>query len=71
MLKNQKPTVCHNCGKKGHKSTYCQEEKIDRAELAALLDATQIGGNERVICFSCGQHGHYANICPQKKKLAE
>ena len=29
----QKPTICHNCGQEGHKSTYCQEEKIDRAEL--------------------------------------
>ena len=68
MMKNQKPTICYNCGKMGHKSTYCQEDKIDQVELMRIVDAAQLGGNERVNCFSCGQNGHYANICPFKKK---
>ena len=55
----------------GHKSTYCQEDKIDQAELMRIVDAANLGGNERVNCFSCGQNGHYANICPYKKKPAE
>lgn len=68
LMKNQKPTICHNCGKIGHKSTYCQEDKIDRAQLVQILEASSAGVNERVNCFSCGQNGHYANICPYKKK---
>lgn len=62
----QKPTVCHNCGKEGHKSTYCLEDKIDRAELAKI---TQFIGHERVLCFNCSQYGHYANMCPLKKEI--
>ena len=26
---NHKPTICHNCGVYGHKSTFCQEERIE------------------------------------------
>ena len=28
--KNMKPIFCHNCGEKGHKSTFCQKDKIDK-----------------------------------------
>lgn len=29
--------VCHKCGVEGHKSTYCQEEKLNERELAEIL----------------------------------
>ena len=64
-----KPTICHNCGKEGHKSTYCQEEKIDRMELAKITQNIGIG-HEKVKCFNCSQFGHYANMCPIKKEKA-
>ncbi len=44
---------------KGHKSTFCQEDKIDRSELNKRLDQAQISGYEKVICFGCGLNGHY------------
>lgn len=64
---NTKQPICHHCGKEGHKSTYCQEEKIDRAELAKI---TQFIAHDKVVCFNCGQKGHYANMCPEKKDRA-
>lgn len=49
--------VCHNCGERGHKSTYCQKDKAD-----VIIDY-----DERVKCFGCGQIGHRKNICPLRK----
>ena len=59
-----KPPICHQCGVEGHKSTYCQGDKIDRVELQKI---TQFG-HERVLCFNCSQYGHYASLCPLKKE---
>lgn len=59
-----KPPICHQCGVEGHKSTYCQGDKIDRTELQKI---TQFG-HERVLCFNCSQYGHYASLCPLKKE---
>ena len=30
--------ICHNCGEKGHKSTYCQEPKISEEVLKSIQD---------------------------------
>lgn len=59
-----KPIMCHNCGKEGHKSTYCLEDKIDPSNLALIQG--QSGIHDRVLCFNCSKYGHYANMCPEK-----
>lgn len=38
--------VCHNCGERGHKSTYCQKDKVD-----VIIERNE---NGRVRCFGCG-----------------
>ena len=47
--------ICHKCGGKGHKSTYCQEEKISEEEFKRIQsdnpDSQRLG--EKTICFSC------------------
>jgi hypothetical protein len=63
--------TCHNCGVEGHKSTYCQEEKlneVERAKIMLMNPSTQIQ-NLNVTCFSCLTKGHYANACPFKANL--
>ena len=47
--------ICHRCGVEGHKSTYCQEEKLPEDKLSNIL-ATNPGNpmsNRNVTCFSC------------------
>jgi hypothetical protein len=60
--------ICHRCGVEGHKSTYCQEEKLGDLHLNEILARNP--GNPintlSVTCFSCYQKGHYANACPNK-----
>ena len=29
-MQNFKEAICHNCGDQGHKSTFCQKNKIGR-----------------------------------------
>lgn len=29
--------ICHRCGVEGHKSSYCQEDKIPEVELNGIL----------------------------------
>ena len=62
-----KLTICHNCGQEGHKSTYCQEDKIDKVNLQKILESTMHMGHDRVLCFNCSTYGHYANMCPLKQ----
>ena len=45
--------TCHNCGVEGHKSTYCQEEKlneVERAKIMLMNPSTQIQ-NLNVTCI--------------------
>ena len=66
---NQKVPICYNCGQKGHKSTYCQENKIDESVLDKIREDNKIHGtNDKVMCFHCNQYGHYANVCPHKRQ---
>lgn len=60
--------ICHRCGVEGHKSSYCQEEKIPEGDLESILhqNPTTLYQNFNVTCFSCYQKGHYANACPIK-----
>lgn len=47
--------LCYKCGELGHKSTYCQEEKISEAELQKIKEnnpESQLN-NMRVVCFNC------------------
>lgn len=53
---------CHKCGEEGHKSTFCQEPKLDDHLLAQKVPLN----HNSVTCFSCYEKGHYANACPQK-----
>lgn len=65
----QQKIICHKCAVEGHKSTYCQEEKISDDQLNAKLtqhSSTNIINTPNVTCFSCYQKGHYANACPLK-----
>jgi len=39
--------VCHNCGQKGHKSTYCIEERVNGENIP--IDNT----HANVMCYSC------------------
>ena len=61
----QKDIVCHNCGLEGHKSTFCNEEKISKTQLDEMQQNFSV--NSRVMCFNCNTNGHYANMCPLKR----
>ena len=65
--------ICHRCGVEGHKSTYCQEEKLPDHLLSDIL--TRNPGNpmnlSSVTCFSCNLKGHYANACPNKALMKQ
>ena len=63
-MMNQQKITCHKCGVEGHKSTYCQEEKLRDSDMARLMANNQ--QFNVVTCFSCFQKGHYANVCPLK-----
>lgn len=65
---HHKPTICHNCGVAGHRSTFCQEERLEQSKLDEIISNTKFGGNERVLCFNCSEHGHYASLCPKRKE---
>lgn len=67
MYKSAQKIICHKCGVEGHKSTYCQEEKLSERELSDVFskNPTPIWPPS-VTCFSCYQKGHYANACPIK-----
>ena len=63
--KYQRPTICHHCGQEGHKSTYCNEDKISPQDLQQILaNSSNNVFNAKVMCFNCSQIGHYANMCP-------
>lgn len=68
MRQNESKIICHRCGMDGHKSTYCQEEKISESDLREIQMMNPVSQmqNMRVICFNCKQKGHYANKCPLK-----
>lgn len=54
-FRGEQKIICHRCGVEGHKSSYCQEEKIPDLELNSILaqnPASQIQ-NFNVTCFSC------------------
>jgi len=60
--------ICHQCGQPGHKSTYCQEPKIEQQKLYQIQLQNPISAvsNLHVTCFHCGVKGHYASFCPQR-----
>jgi hypothetical protein len=65
---DQQLIICHRCGEEGHKSTFCQEEKISEEELNAKLSSNPLylQAIENKTCFLCKQKGHYAEYCPTK-----
>ena len=58
---------CHKCGERGHKSTFCQEPKMDKDDLIKLLSQDQDNRVSAVTCNYCQKQGHYASVCPQKQ----
>lgn len=65
QMQNNQLIVCFRCGKEGHKSTYCQEEKVPYEQIFAENPKIMMT-QHNVTCFECGQKGHYANSCPLK-----
>jgi hypothetical protein len=61
-----KAVICHNCGEKGHKSTFCQNARVDRQALQQILMSSG-GAMFNVMCHKCNMQGHYANCCPQSQ----
>ena len=71
-----KDVVCHNCGQKGHQSTYCPQNKRGRGSGRGSEDGTS-GSNssgrsksaeKRGECHNRGRTGHWAAECPHPKK---
>nr|GEX54909.1 hypothetical protein [Tanacetum cinerariifolium] len=52
---------CHNCGKVGHKISYCKEKNVDTGANALPI----------LTCYDCGEQGHTRNRCPRKVKQEE
>ena len=65
---NQKGLICHRCGRPGHKSTYCQDDKITDEELNEIIQRNPMShmNTAQTLCFNCKQKGHYADKCPLK-----
>ena len=47
--------ICHRCGEEGHKSTFCQEEKISEEKLNEKLNSNPMYLHtiENKTCFLC------------------
>jgi hypothetical protein len=64
---NSQQFTCHRCGLLGHKSTFCQEDKISREELENIRrnNPNDAYLSMNAICRRCGMQGHYAQDCPK------
>ena len=68
VKKFDKSVICFNCGELGHKSTYCQEQKMPQEQISSIVEQNPEISTVilRVICFYCKENGHYADKCPYK-----
>jgi cleavage and polyadenylation specificity factor subunit 4 len=62
--------LCHNCGQKGHKNTFCQNAPLsnEQKQLLFASDQTYQMNAIHIHCYKCKERGHYADACPKKNQ---